>query len=173
MNDTYQLILSVDQDFQTSVDQSLGRLTSVAGVRRRDGRLEPIRASKKRIAHAGIMALDSLSLAQLTTLSMHVKVIDKKEAPDYIAKHRAVEVQKRFARMARLKSASLALRFNFHYSTRHFIHYGIASLTEQTDSAFQALIHQSIHVENGDALRQFAFYQTPKSARPQQNYHRA
>lgn len=161
MTDKYQLVFSVDEHFQESIDNSLSRLATIRKRTLPDGRRKPVRASKKCITHAGIMALDYLPVDALIALSGKMKIVNKQDVPDADPKHTAVELQKTFARMARLRSATLAVRFSYERSTKDLMHYGILSLQDLTDDAFEQLVHLSINVEEGDSLRPNAFYQRP------------
>jgi len=166
MTNIYQLVLSVDQSFQDKIDIIYARLATVAGRERADGRIAPVRSSKKRIVHAGVIALDYLSKNEIVFLSKKVRILNKADAPRVLAKHTAVEIHKRFARMANAKASNLALYFNFDHSPRDLMHYGIVSLAEQTDDAFEFLVHASINIEEGQPLRQGAFYDSPQTSLP-------
>ena len=165
-NKYYQLTLSLDPDFQSVIDTAYSRLALMPTRRDYNGKRINIRASKKRIAHSGVMMLDELSTQQLKDLSDRVVVISKDDAPDITPKHVAIQMDMQFSKMARLKSASTDLRFNLNSSTKAILHHGIVALSEATDDVFQRVVRSSINIENGAGLRKYAFYDTLKLIEP-------
>ena len=138
MKDFYQLILTIDPSFQRMIDELIARLALVPKVR----------VSKKRLVHAGVSSLRNASLEELQAFDAKLTLLNDKKHPSYPPKHAAIQVDRIFADLARLKSASMAVSDNFRRSTRHFLHYGIISLTECSDNEFEILINASVTIEN-------------------------
>lgn len=136
MNEFYQLTLSANAAFQLLLSSQLARLEMIPDVR----------ASKRRLVHAGILSLRSSTKADLEALDNDL-IVSKPERGKK-PKHQVIQVDRVFSDLARLISATAAVGLGYRGHTRHFMHLGLVSMSICTDEEFQTLICASNEYES-------------------------
>jgi len=131
MNESYQLTLSADEDFQSLIDTLYARLSI----------LPNIRVSKRRIVNAGILSLRTAEIGEIADLASRVNIPNTKVVKNL--KHKVIQVDLPFADLARFVGARMAVEHGFRKHTRYFMHYGIMSLADCTDEQFEFLVRAS------------------------------
>lgn len=134
MPEHYQLLLTQNKSFQDKLDDLLARLAKVDGVR----------LSKRRLVHAGVTSIRNATFEDVIRWDSMLELFNGRSHPNHPPKHAAVQIDRAYADLARLKSAQIAVAHNFRRPTRNYIHFGLMSLSDSTSEEFDILIRASI-----------------------------